>query len=166
MFGQACATGEPTTIEMMHSIDDQQWYRLALYSHILVTDYGYCFDKNSHSRKWKKSIISRDIAHTCQLQWKTIHKHCCLGDSCWLPRLLELQFNCNSYYLKTQMNGKENCTNPFYFLISRIKLKMPLRSPISCCFGKTVLNCEQIIWTLNSWQRHFIVIKHIDMMKG
>lgn len=64
------------------------------------------------------------------------------------------------------MNGKENCTNPFYFLISRIKLKMPLRSPISCCFGKTVLNCELIIWTLNSWQRHFLVIKHINMMKG
>lgn len=62
MFGQACATGEPTTIEMMHSIDDQQWYRLARYSHILVTDYGYCFDKNSHSRKWKK-VSSQETLH-------------------------------------------------------------------------------------------------------
>ena len=62
MFGQAWATGEPTTIEMMHSIDDQQWYRLALYSHILVTDYGYCFDKNSHSRKWKK-VSSQETLH-------------------------------------------------------------------------------------------------------
>lgn len=61
MFGQAWATGEPTTIEMMHSIDDQQWYRLARYSHILETDYGYCFDKNIQENG--KKVSSQETLH-------------------------------------------------------------------------------------------------------
>ena len=62
MFGQACATGEPTTIEMMHSIDDQQWYRLARYSHILVTDYGIVLTRTVIQENGKK-VSSQETLH-------------------------------------------------------------------------------------------------------